>query len=569
LQTSLSTKLWSYVFIFLKELFLVLGFSMRYLDLKRRIRDVRMWAIQGIAEAGSGHPGASFSAAEIMGTLYFRRMKHDPSRPDWDERDYFVNSKAHSAPGFYSTLAVAGYFPPDEIRTLRQLGSRLQGHPVRYSEHQKHHSVPGVEYSGGSEGIGLSVGIGIALAHKLDAKKNRVFVLIGDGESNEGQIWEASMAAGKFKLDNLVAILDRNRIQQDGFTEDIMPLDPTKDKWAAFNWQVFEIDGHKVEQIVDALNKAARVHDKPVMIIANTIKGNGIRHMANNPQWHGKAPPKRHTEVLLEELDSECLIAPSIIAGERENYEDKIRKVEREGVDMIHLDVMDGRFVPNTTFFAATIKKLRPSTSLPFDAHLMIEKPLKHLQEYIDARCDVITVHAEACTENEFREIQERLVEAGISPGIAINPGTDVPKWLYRCLHDLDVIIVMSVNPGFAGQKFMPEVLPKMVAVNKELRENGFKGYIEADGGIDAITLQQAYDAGGRIFVAGAAVYGAGDIHGSVIQLRHKAGVALEKRLLNHATQLNIRPDWMKARKHILIPYANELGIEEELHAIK
>jgi transketolase len=547
-----------------------MGFNMRYLDLKRRIRDVRMYAIQGIAEAGSGHPGASFSAAEIMGTLYFRRMKHDPSNPGWDERDYFINSKAHSAPGFYSTLAVAGYFPPDEVKTLRKLGSRLQGHPVRYSDHQKHYSVPGVEYSGGSEGIGLSVGIGIALANKLDGKKNRMFVLIGDGESNEGQIWEASMAAGKFKLDNLVAILDRNRIQQDGFTEDIMPLDPTKDKWAAFNWQVFEVDGHKVEQIVDALNKAARVHEKPVMIIANTVKGNGIRHMANNPQWHGKAPPKRHTEVLLEELDSECLIAPSIIAGERENYEDKIRKVEREGVDMIHLDVMDGRFVPNTTFFADTIKKLRTSTSLPFDAHLMIEKPLAQIQEYIDARCDIITVHAEACTENEFREIQQRLIDAGISPGIAINPGTAVPKWLYHCLHDLDVIIVMSVNPGFAGQKFMPKVLPKMVAVSKELREHGFRGYIEADGGIDSTTLQQAYDAGARIFVAGAAVYGGGgDIHSAVIQLRHKAAVALEKRLLSHATQLNIRPDWMKARKHILIPYANELGIEEELHAIK
>lgn len=555
-----------------KSFFFVLGFNMRYLDLKRKIRDVRMFAIQGIAEAGSGHPGASFSAAEIMGTLYFRRMKHSPQNPSWEDRDYFINSKAHSAPGFYSTLAVAGYFPPEELKTLRKLGSRLQGHPVRYSEHQKHHSVPGVEYSGGSEGIGLSVGIGIALAKKLDKEKdkmNKVYVLIGDGESNEGQIWEASMAAGKFKLDNLVAILDRNRIQQDGFTEDIMPLDPAKDKWAAFNWQVFEVDGHKVEQIVDALNKAARVHDKPVMIVANTIKGNGIRHMANNPQWHGKAPPKRQTEVLLEELESECLIAPSIIAGKRENYEDKIRKVEREGVDMIHLDVMDGRFVPNTTFFADTIKKLRPSTSLPFDAHLMIERPLEQIQEYVDARCDVITVHAETCTENEFREIQERLVDAGISPGIAINPGTAVPKWLYGCLHDLDVIIVMSVNPGFAGQKFMPEVLPKMVAVSKELREHGFAGYVEADGGIDAITLQQAYDAGARIFVAGAAVYGGGDIHGSVIQLRHKAAVALEKKLLNHATRLNIRPDWMKARKNILVPYASELGIEEELHAIK
>jgi transketolase len=544
-------------------------FNMRYLDLKRRIRDVRMWAIQGIAEAGSGHPGASFSAAEIMGTLYFRRMKHDPSNPGWADRDYFINSKAHSAPGFFSTLAMAGYFPPEELRTLRKLGSRLQGHPVRFSQRQKEHSVPGVEYSGGSEGIGLSVGIGIALAKRLDDKENRVYVLIGDGESNEGQIWEASMAAGKFKLDNLVAVLDRNRIQQDGFTEDIMPLDPTKDKWAAFNWQVFEVDGHRVEQIVDALNRASQIHDKPVMIIANTVKGNGIRHMANNPQWHGKAPPRKHTPILLEELESEILIAPSIIAGERENYEEKIRKVEREGVEMIHLDVMDGRFVPNTTFFADTIKRLRRLTSLPFDAHLMIERPLDQVQDYIDARCDIITVHAEACTANEFMEIQDRLIANGISPGIAINPGTDVPEWLYSCLHDLDVIIVMSVNPGFAGQKFMPEVIPRMLALNKKLRERGFKGYIEADGGIDATTLQQVYEAGARVFVAGNAVYGGADIHGAIIQLRHKAAVALERRLLEHASHLSIKQDWMKARKHVLIPYASELGIEEELHAIK
>ena len=542
---------------------------MRYLELRRKIRDVRMWAIQGIAEAGSGHPGASFSAAEIMGTLYFRRMRHDPQDPAWQDRDYFINSKAHSAPGFYSALAVAGYFPPEELRTLRKLGSRLQGHPVRYSEHQKDHSVPGVEYSGGSEGIGLSVGVGIALASRLDGKKNRIYVLIGDGESNEGQIWEASMAAAKFKLDNLVAILDRNRIQQDGFTEDIMPLDPTKNKWEAFNWQVFEVDGHRVEQLADALNRATQVKDKPVMIVANTVKGNGIRHMANSPQWHGKAPSKKQVPVLLEELESEAIIAPSIIAGEKENYEQKIKKAEREGVEMIHLDVMDGKFVPNTTFFADTIKKLRPVTPLPFDAHLMIERPVDHVQEYIDARCDIITVHAEACTESEFAQIQERCLAAGISPGIAINPGTDVPEWLYPHLSDLDVIIVMSVNPGFAGQKFMPEVLPKMVQVNKKLREHGFRGYVEADGGVDATTLQQVYDAGARIFVAGNAVYGNADIHGAVIQLRHKAAVALERKLLDHATRLSIRADWMKARKNILIPYASELQIEEELNAVK
>jgi transketolase len=546
-----------------------MAFNMRYLDLKRKIRDVRMLAIQGIAEAGSGHPGASFSAAEIMGTLYFRKMKHNPSKPDWGERDYFINSKAHSAPGYYATLAMAGYFPTEEIDTLRKIGARLQGHPVRYSQQQKHHSVPGIEYSGGSEGIGLSVSIGIAIANKLDGKKNRVYTLIGDGESNEGQIWEGAMAAPKFKLDNLIAILDRNRIQQDGFTEDVMPLDPLRDKWLAFNWNVIEIDGHKVEQIIDALNKASQLEDKPTLLIANTIKGNGIKHMTNNPQWHGKAPPRKHTPVLLQELESECLIAPSIIAGERENYEEKVRKAERGGADIIHLDVMDGRFVPNTTFFADTVRKLRHITSLPFDVHLMIEDPMKYIQHYIDARCDIITVHAEACHENEFLTIKEKLLASGISPGIAINPSTDLPDWIYSHTDDIDVVIIMSVNPGFAGQKFIPEVLPKMVNTNRKLREHGFKGYIEADGGIDATNLQQVYDSGARILVAGSAVYGSSDIHGAIIQLRHKANVALEKRLIEHATSIGIRSDWMKIRKHILIPLASELEIEGELHAIK
>jgi transketolase len=546
-----------------------MAFNMRYLDLKRKIRDVRMLAIQGIAEAGSGHPGASFSAAEIIGTLYFRKMKHNPSKPDWGDRDYFINSKAHSAPGYYATLAMAGYFPTEEIDTLRKIGARLQGHPVRYSQQQKHHSVPGIEYSGGSEGIGLSVSIGIAIANKLDGKKNRVYTLLGDGESNEGQIWEGAMAAPKFKLDNLIAILDRNRIQQDGFTEDVMPLDPLRDKWLAFNWNVIEIDGHKVEQIIDALNKASQLEDKPTLLIANTIKGNGIKHMTNNPQWHGKAPPRKHTPVLLQELESECLIAPSIIAGERENYEEKVRKAERGGADIIHLDVMDGRFVPNTTFFADTVRKLRHITSLPFDVHLMIEDPMKYIQHYIDARCDIITVHAEACHENEFLTIKEKLLASGISPGIAINPSTDLPDWIYSHTDDIDVVIIMSVNPGFAGQKFIPEVLPKMVNTNRKLREHGFKGYIEADGGIDATNLQQVYDSGARILVAGSAVYGSSDIHGAIIQLRHKANVALEKRLIEHATSIGIRSDWMKIRKHILIPLASELEIEGELHAIK
>lgn len=547
-----------------------MSLKLRYLNLKTMIRDIRMLAIIGIAEAGSGHPGASFSAAEIMGSLYFRIMKHDPHNPQWPGRDYFVNSKAHSAPGYYATLSLAGYFPSDEMGSLRKLGSRLQGHPVRYNSiYQQNQSVPGIEYSGGSEGIGLSVAVGIALASKLDGKKNHVYVLIGDGESNEGQIWEAAMAASKYKLDNITAILDRNRIQQDGFTEDIMPMDPVRDKWAAFNWNTDEIKGHNVGEIIDAFHRASLVKDRPSIIIANTIKGNGIKHMTNNPQWHGKAPPRKHTPVLLEELENECLIAPSIIAGEPENYEDKIRKAERGGADMIHLDIMDGKFVQNKTMTAETIKKLRHVTSLPFDAHLMIEKPIGHIDKYIDARCDIVTVHAETCNENEFLEIAEKLLKNGISPGLAINPPTELPSWFYSHLNKIDVLIVMSVNPGFSGQPFLPEVLQKMTALNQKLAEHGYKGYIEADRGIDSMTLQQVYDAGAKIVVAGNAVYGSSDIHGAIIQLKHKANVALEKRLLIHSTSLDIRQDWIKARRHILIPLANELGIEEELHAIK
>ncbi len=543
-------------------------FHMRYLDLKRKIQEIRINAIEGIAEAGSGHPGASFSAAEIMGVLYFRELRHDPSNPTWAGRDYFINSKGHSAPGYYATLAVAGYFPKYEMKDLRKFGSRLQGHPVRYSKLLEHHSVPGVEYSGGSEGIGLSVSIGIALANNIDNKDNNVYVLLGDGETNEGQVWEAAMTAPKFKLDNIIAILDRNKIQQDGFTEDIMPLDPVRDKWVAFNWNVIEINGHKVEQIMDALNKASEVKDKPTIIIANTVKGNGIKHMANNPQWHGRAPHNLHIPLLIEELEGEILIAPSIIAGEKENYEEKIKKVERGGADMIHLDVMDGIFVPNITFLADTIKKLRPITNIPFDAHLMIEKPYEHIEEYINAGCDIITIHAETCDNEKFCYIREKVMSAGISLGIAINPQTELPEWAYSYLNDIDVIIVMSVNPGFSGQKFIPDITSKISNLNRTLKVKGYKGYIEADGGIDASTVQRVYDAGARIMVAGSAVFSNSDINTAILQLKHKTNVTLERNLLKKADENSVRKDWIVARKHILIPVANELGIEDEINRL-
>jgi transketolase len=458
----------------------------RFLNLKNKIKEARTLALIGITEAGSGHPGASFSAAEIMGCLYFQIMKYNMANPFSQNRDYFVNSKAHSAPGYYAILSLSGSFPKDEMKTLRKLNSRLQGHPVRYSDLQKHHSVPGIEYSGGSEGIGLSVSVGIGLANKLDNKNNMVYCLLGDGEINEGQIWEAAMAAAKYKLDNIVAILDRNKIQQDGFSDDIMPLDPVKEKWLSFNWNVIEINGHKIEQLIPALK--TRHLGKPQIIIANTVKGNGIKHMANNHQWHGRAPSKKHLPLLIRELEGDYMISPSIIAGGNttttknttssnginiESYESKIEMVEKFGADMIHLDVMDGRFVPNTTFFDDTIRNLRGLTTLPFDTHLMIENPYDVLDSYIDAGCDIITIHAEVCKdEKEFKKINDKLISSGVSPGLAINPETPLPKWIYNYLDSLDVLIMMSVNPGFAGQKFIPSVLSKMKTIIPELRNN-------------------------------------------------------------------------------------------------
>jgi transketolase len=536
----------------------------RFLSIKNKIKEARVLALTGIAEAGSGHPGASFSAAEIMGSLYFQIMHVDITDPFFQNRDYFINSKAHSAPGYYATLSISGSFPKEEIKTLRKLNSRLQGHPVRYSELQKHHSVPGIEYSGGSEGIGLSVSVGIGLANRLDGKNNMIYCLLGDGEVNEGQIWEAAMAAAKFKLDNIIAILDRNRIQQDGFTDDIMPIDPLKDKWLSFNWDVVEINGHRIEQLVHELT--TKPAGKPKMIIANTVKGNGIKHMANNPQWHGRAPSKKHLPILIKELEGDYMIAPSIIAGgNKESFESKIEVVEKFGCDVIHLDVMDGKFVPNTTFFHDTIKKLRGITKLPFDAHLMVHNPHAVLDSYIDAGCDIITVHVEACKdEAEFEKINNKLISSGVSPGMAINPNTELPEWVYRYLDCLDVIIIMSVNPGFAGQKFIPSVLDKMKDMIPRLRENGYGGYFEADGGIDLSTISACYESGCRIFVMGNAIFGSDDVIETIKNTKYLLDSTLEKELLLESDSIGIKEDWIKNRKSILNRYSVVKELWEE-----
>ena len=338
--------------------------------------------------------------AEIMGCIFYNHLKFDPKNPEWEDRDKLILSKGHASPGLFSNMAVAGYFEESQLDTLRQFGSKLQGHPDL--------KCPGVEFCGGSLGIGLSYSIGNALAAKLDQKDTHIFTVMGDGESDEGQVWEAAMTAAKYNVDNLTLILDRNFIQQDSYTEKIMPLDEsldgdelsemwkdasrwkTGDKWRSFGWNVIEVDGHRIEQISDALDRAKSVKGMPSIIIARTIKGKAVEHMEDNPQWHGKAPNPTLVPVINDELDSQFMIAPSIIAGDMTNLENEVKRCDDGRADYIHLDVMDGHFVPNSTFDYTKIKELRPLTVIPFDTHLMINEPVRQIQNYIDG--SVLTI---------------------------------------------------------------------------------------------------------------------------------------------------------------------------------
>jgi len=256
---------------------------------------VRRHIIEMITAAKSGHPGGSLSATELVVTLFFDIMKHDPANPAWKERDRFILGKGHACPVLYSTMAEAGYTPIDQLNTFRHLGSIYQGHPdVRF--------IPALEASTGSLGEGLSVGLGMALAARLDSNPSRTFVVLGDGEIQEGQIWEAAMFGAAHKLDNCVAIVDSNKIQLDGFVKDIMPLDPLVEKWKSFGWHVIDIDGHNIEAVQKAFHEAESVKGKPTCIIANTIKGKGVSFMENNPKWHGTAPSKDECALALKEL---------------------------------------------------------------------------------------------------------------------------------------------------------------------------------------------------------------------------------------------------------------------------
>ncbi len=255
-------------------------------ELEEKARGIRVSIIEMLAEAKSGHPGGPLGMADVFAALYFNVLKHDPKNPSWPERDRFILSNGHICPVLYSTMAHSGYFPVEELKTLRKFGSRLQGHPHR-------EFLPALENSSGPLGSGLSQAVGMAIADKMDFGRmipRFVYCSLGDGELNEGQNWEAIMLASKEKLGNLIAIVDRNNIQIDGYTEDVMPLAPVYDKWKAFGWHVQEIDGHDMRSIVGAMKEAQAVFERPSVIIAHTIPGKGVSYMERRYEWHGTPP---------------------------------------------------------------------------------------------------------------------------------------------------------------------------------------------------------------------------------------------------------------------------------------
>lgn len=264
-------------------------------ELEAKARDVRETIIRSLVQAKSGHTGGSLGMADIFTALYFHVAKNDPKNPDWSERDYIVLSNGHITPVRYATMAHAGYFSVEECLTLRKLGSRLQGHPER-------DMLPGVETTSGPLGSGTSQAAGMAYALRMDKKQNRVYCLTSDGEQQEGNTWEGVMFAGKHKLSNLVVIMDRNYIQIEGSTEDVMPLEPLADKYKAFNWHVIEINGHDMEEIVGACEEAKAIKSKPTLILANTIMGKGVKEIEGNYKWHGMPPKAEQEESFINQI---------------------------------------------------------------------------------------------------------------------------------------------------------------------------------------------------------------------------------------------------------------------------
>jgi len=262
--------------------------------LEKEAKRIRRDILTMLSKAGSGHTGSSLSCVEILLSLYRYKLSYDANNPQWAERDRFVLSKGHGCPALYAVLSACGFFQNDKLMTLRQLGSSLQGHPQI--------GLPGLEASTGSLGQGLSIANGMAMSAKLDKSRIRVYCLLGDGETNEGQIWEAAMTASHYKLDNLCAVVDYNKLQIDGFLRDIKDMLSLEDKWSAFGWHVIQVDGHNFSQITQALDQSETVTGKPSMIIAHTIKGKGVSFIENRAEWHGIAPKAEELERALKEL---------------------------------------------------------------------------------------------------------------------------------------------------------------------------------------------------------------------------------------------------------------------------
>lgn len=267
----------------------------KIVELEEKANKIRELIISSLLEAGSGHSAGPLGMSDIFAAFYFNILSHDPKNPEWEDRDRLVLSNGHICPVRYAAMALSGYFPVEELKTLRKINSRLQGHPHRTS-------LPGLETTSGPLGEGLSQSIGIALAARLDKKKYRVYCIASDGEHEEGNTWEAAMFAGKERLDNLTLVIDRNNIQIDGFTENVMPLEPLKAKYESFNWNVIEVDGNNIHSFIEAVNQAKSVHEKPTVIIANTIPGKGVDFMENDYTWHGKPPNKEEAQKALKEL---------------------------------------------------------------------------------------------------------------------------------------------------------------------------------------------------------------------------------------------------------------------------
>jgi transketolase len=264
-------------------------------ELEERARRLRVDSLRLIARRGAGHPGGALSAAEMMAVLYFHVLRVDPIRPDWEERDRFILSKGHASAVLYAALSQRGFFPLSELDNWGEVECPHQGHPDRFK-------TPGVDMTSGLLGHGVAIGVGLALAARLKKSNYRTYVLLGDGESQGGIVWEGAMAAAKFRLSNLTVLLDNNNVQLDGPVHEVMPLEPLRDKWSAFGWHVLEVNGHDVRQVAEALSLAAQIHDRPTLILAHTTKGRGVSFMENQSYWHGNVPNKEQLEQALAEL---------------------------------------------------------------------------------------------------------------------------------------------------------------------------------------------------------------------------------------------------------------------------